>query len=687
MKKGSIKAKMLLSILPLFFGALIIMTIISDVKSNGIISGQVESRAAQTLQAAVNTMDGDLQEVRRTAIDISRSVSATYKSAKIEDLKNMLCAIIGDNEMVLGSGLWFEPYVYDESKEYTGPYWYKTGSTITETWDYSNAEYDYFNQEYYKNAKAITSMQAVITDPYYDPTSGCIMATCSAPLFSSEGTYIGCVTVDMELSSIENAVAAITMGRTGSAMLTTSSGVYLYAADSSKAQSGLNITADSNSSLAALGQTVLASTSGTGSYTEGKTSYKVFFSTVPEVNWRLILQITNAELKEDVNSLLRLNILVLIVALILGAVTIFFVISGITKLLGAVTEFSGKLADGDFTIEPLKVFSNDEVGQMSTSLNNMYAENKSIIQSISDESAEIGSASSTLGAMSKELNVEFSKIQENMTIVNDAMMNTGAATEEVSASVTEVNSSVQNLAQETEQTAKEVARIKQRAKEIQVNSQKSHDNAIAIAKKRGEEVEAASAKVEIVHEIENMATAISNIAEQINLLSLNASIEAARAGEAGRGFAVVAAEINKLATETADAVQQIQNTIISIEEAFDDLNTSSSKLLGFVTGTVTSDYRNFVEIGKQYGDDATLFGDLAAQIDDMTEQIRTSMNEVNEAVANIAESTQETSARSSDVTESVSSVSEAVDSVSEMATRQAEISDSLLGMVRQFKLK
>lgn len=686
-RKQSIKAKMLLGILPIFAGALIIMMIISAVKSNGIIMEQAEATASQTLQAAVNNMDGELQEVRRTAVNISRSVSATYKSADINAMKQMLCNIISDNSMVLGSGLWFEPYAYDAAEEYMGPYWYKDGSTIVETWDYSNAEYDYFSQEYYNNAKSITTMQAIITDPYYDETSGCIMATCSAPIFDEAGAYMGCVTVDIELSSIEESTAAISMGKTGSAMLTTSSGTFLYAADASKAETGQNITNDANASLAALGNQIIAASSGEGSYQENGESYKVFFSSVPEVDWRLILQITESELKEDVDSLMRVSILVLVVALILGAVSIFLIINGITKQLSAVTAFSGELANGNFTIDKLLIRSNDEVGQMSGSLNNMYTNNKEIIQRISDESGEINDASTTLSDMSDQLNAEFAKIRDNMVVVNDAMMSTGAATQEVSASVTEVNTSVQHLAEETEQTSREVARIKARAKEIQENSLKSHDDAISIAQQRSKEVEEASSKAEIVHEIGNLAEAISSIADQINLLSLNASIEAARAGEAGRGFAVVAAEINKLAVDTAEAVKQIQDTVGSIEEAFGDLSSSSGKLLEFVTDRVTPDYQSFVEFGKTYGDDAELFGELAVRIDDMTENIRNSMVEVNSAVAAIAESTQATSVRSSDVTESVSNVSDIVDNVADLSGRQQSTADSLIQMVQQFKLK
>ena len=96
-----------------------------------------------------------------------------------------------------------------------------------------------------------------------------------------------------------------------------------------------------------------------------------------------------------------------------------------------------------------------------------------------------------------------------------------------------------------------------------------------------------------------MANVISEIADQINLLSLNASIEAARAGEAGKGFAVVASEIGSLATSTAEAVGQIQNTISQVQNAFDSLTKDAQNMLGFVVNDVTPDYSNFVEVAKK----------------------------------------------------------------------------------------
>ncbi len=682
----SIKAKMLVILLPLFAAMLIVMSLFSLQQSRNIISDQASDIAEQTLQAAIQDMNGDLEVVRYTALNIARSVSAAYLKADVGTYERMLSSIINDNDMISGSGVWFEPFKGLSSSKYFGPYFYKDGGNVVCTMEYSNEEYDYFSQEYYLNAKGITTSEAIITDPYYDPVSQTVMSTCSAPIFNTQNEFIGCVTVDIILGSIEEATASIKMGKTGTAMLTTESGVYLYSLDSSKAENGDNILNDPNASLAAMGAKVLANESGSTEYVDGKKVYDVFYDTLPGVNWKLMLQIEDDELMEQVYRMMNIMIVITVVALVIGAVVIFLVINVITNQLAKVSVFAGELASGDFTIEPLSIRSKDEVGRVSNALNNMYSSNKSIIQGIAKESKDVNDVSTTLGAMSEELNAEFEKIRENMAVVNDAMMMTGAATQQVSASVADVNESVRGLAEETETTNKEVSRITKRAKEIQDKCKKAHDEAISIAKIRQTELEKANEKAEVVNEIETLAETISEIASEINLLSLNASIEAARAGEAGRGFAVVASEINKLASQTAEAVDRIKGTTNEIQTAFSEMAEGSGKLLKFVTDTVTPDYDNFVEVGHQYGEDAELFGRLANQIDEMTEMISNSMGEVNDAVASIAESTQDTSSKSAEITDSVNNVSGAVESVADMAQQQQGTANNLIEIVNKFKL-
>ena len=184
-----------------------------------------------------------------------------------------------------------------------------------------------------------------------------------------------------------------------------------------------------------------------------------------------------------------------------------------------------------------------------------------------------------------------------------------------------------------------------------------------------------------------MAEVISGIADQINLLSLNASIEAARAGEQGRGFAVVAGEIGKLANETTAAVQHIQDTVTLVQDSVEGLSSDSSRLLEFLQKTVTPDYNNFVAVAKQYGEDAGAIDDISTKISEMAENIRRIMNEVTNAIQNIAESTQSTADVSAQIMDSVELVSRVVDGVSKMSENQEMISDNLNAVVNNFTLE
>ena len=215
---------MLTWILPVVVIAMVILTMISASSCKTIVNNQIQQTLDATLDAQMAYIEEELNVVKNTAIPIADSVGATYKSTSMEEYEVMLSNIIQENDIVLGSGLWFEPYAYDEKEEYMGPYVMKDGGKVVTTYDYSNAEYDYFSQEYYQISKS--SKEPVITDPYYDATSGLIMSTCTMPMFDGD-KFLGCVTVDIELSSIQEIISNISIGKTGSAMLTTAEGTYM----------------------------------------------------------------------------------------------------------------------------------------------------------------------------------------------------------------------------------------------------------------------------------------------------------------------------------------------------------------------------------------------------------------------------------------------------------------------------
>lgn len=683
MKFKKIRTKMLVLILPVIILALVTLTAISAFSCTSMLSEQIQENMAVSLTAESRAVTEYLDVVESTATTLSRTVGNTYKALTLDEYEDMLADVISDNDIVLGSGIWFEPYTYNEEK-YVGPYIFKNGDSIDVTYDYSNAEYDYFSQEYYTLAKAATS--PVITDPYYDPTSGIVMSSCTMPIFDND-KFIGCVTVDIELSSIQNVINSIVVGEGGYAMLVTSNGTYLAGVDEQKVSEGASILADPNSSLAAAGEEILANANGQTVFNDDSGApYNLYYQVIPSTGWYIILCMPQAELFTPTLNLVIKLALVGIIALLCSLIAVLVQVSSIAKSVQRVQAFAGSLATGDFTIDPLTVQSADELGSMGTSLNNMYNSNKDVIRNISEHADNINNASGQLRDSSSDLLAEFHTIQVYMTQINEAMMSASAATEQVNASTEEVNASVSVLASETEESMHRSEEIKERANAVEQSSRSSYNTATQLSTRFEQQLRASIENTKIVENIGELASVIANIAEQINLLSLNASIEAARAGEQGKGFAVVAGEIGKLARETASAVQSIQSTISEVQSAFQQLTSDAQNMLSFVQDTVTPDYNNFVETANQYGKDADFMATTSNKISEMSSNIRQIMNEVTEAIQNIAESSQETATISSTVLNSVDAASLTVNDVSDMSQKQQLIADNLDAVVKKFQL-
>nr|MCR5469026.1 methyl-accepting chemotaxis protein [Lachnospiraceae bacterium] len=676
--------RMVCIIVPIMVIAMVIITAIAVKRSSNAIYDEVGQKMNSELNYQEECIDEELAKVSDLATCISKVVGNTYTVVEWDYYEKALTDLINTNDMVLGSGLWFEPYVYDANEQYYGPYVYKDGSEIVTTWDYSNAEYDYFNQEYYTNA--VNSTEAVITNPYYDPTSGLVMSSCSAPIIV-DGTYIGCVTVDMALTNIKETIDAVKVGEGGSACLVDSTGVYLGGVEAEKVENGAKITEDENATVAAFGEAMLANEDGESSMVAGGATYVAYYSTIDGVNWKLAIRMPKTEIEAPVKKLSFVLIAVAVVSVIIAAIIIILQINSITKGIVRVQKFAGELAEGNFTINSLKVKGEDELARMSNSLNEMFDSNREVISNISQHSGEINVSSGRLKESASNLKSEFDNIESLMTGVNSDMMNSSAATEELTASVEQVNDSTDVLADEAGDSLKMAQEILERAAEIEKNAKESSIKAGELTKEYEKKLSESIEQAKVVENIGEMAKIISDIAEQITLLSLNASIEAARAGEQGKGFAVVASEIGKLAGDTATAVSSIQQTIEDVQNAFEGLADNANTLLGFVTNTVSPDYERFVSTADQYGKDAESFKDISSKISDMSSNIQNIMSEITEAIQNIAQSTQNTADASASIMTSMEDVSDIVSDVNEMSDQQQDISDNLTSVVSRFRLE
>ena len=391
-------------------------------------------------------------------------------------------------------------------------------------------------------------------------------------------------------------------------------------------------------------------------------------------------------MQEPLNQLAMQLILILVITITLSAIIIILQVNFITKSIKRASLFAMNLANGDFTIEEIRIKGKNELAQLGDALNKMLRNNKEIITKITTGSNKISQNSDSLNETATTLSNEFHTIETAMSEINEAMMNASATTEEINASVEEVNSSVSILTNETAESYALVNRIHHSAVSTKELSEKSFQQASNLVIENESNLKKSLDDAKIVEAISQMAERISEIAEQVNLLSLNASIEAARAGEHGRGFAVVAKEIGTLAAQTSNTVEDIKHTISQVVTAFDNLSNHSTNLLTFLKDTVTPDYKAFVDTASEYKVNAEDIQNTFDKISEMTVNIENIIKEVAKAISEIAEGSQDTSVNSSTILHNANNLSNVVVELKKMTGNEKETASDLNSLVKRFQI-
>ncbi len=330
------------------------------------------------------------------------------------------------------------------------------------------------------------------------------------------------------------------------------------------------------------------------------------------------------EVRIDVDSANLWTWVGMISATLLAIIVAYITVNRITKPLAEVNRILDIVASGDMT-QRLDDTAKDEFGELSRSCNTLIASLRSLIKGIISRSTQLAAASEETSAITGES--------------SQAIRNQQAQVEQAATATTEMSSTSQTVSNSAQQALKEIKNADKEAERVKGISSQNKSTIEQLAR----EVESASLVINKLHQdsasIGSILDVIRGIADQTNLLALNAAIEAARAGEQGRGFAVVADEVRSLASKTQASTQEIQAMIESLQTGAEAAVTAMSK-------------------GKQQADSCVEQSDLAnAALDSITSAVALA-HDVSEEISTAAQEQQQVSQEISERLESIVAIAE-----------------------------
>ena len=356
-------------------------------------------------------------------------------------------------------------------------------------------------------------------------------------------------------------------------------------------------------------------------------------------------------------DVVRNGLLVSLIPMLIASAITILLIRRKTKPISLLIAHAKEIAKGNLAIEDTKINSNDEVGDLSQTLNTMTANLRTVIGTMKSTSIQLSRNSLESAATLNEMNTAVQHISTNMHEVAESISNGTINAERSSAILGSLADELQNSKENADLSVANSKVTMQTAEEGQKRASDIRNDMERIRFASIETGETIESLNDSTREIQKITGSIAGIAKQTNLLALNASIEAARAGEHGKGFAVVAEEVRKLAEQSNNEVLEVEKLVNDITDSIQQVISSTAESTRLIeTGTETvrltagslSDISTAVsktveEISVISGQ-TTTEAENSRQVVTLIEELTHSIRDIEDTTNNISAATQQTSA-------------------------------------------
>ncbi len=656
-KTVSIKAKLLGVIIPVVIAIVVVLVVVAYQISAGII----KKYSQNLLQSSVENQASQIEAWLNENLASFQMAKTTIENLKPDDeeLKTILDSYYGYNSNY-PDGL----YVADS-----------TGQLITAS-ESTKKESDVTNSTWYKEGLSRVNMAV---GSAYQNADGVDVISASG-ILNDGSDKVRVISADMTLDRIAIIVNSfIEMDDAEAFLVDKTSGVILANRDSSLISQTLG--AEGQSHFYQLTAEKAAEKDYNFATLDGNMTV---FQEVEGTNWLLVSYIPTSIVLSDLTQLRNIMIVISVICIALLCVLIERVTHVVIKPVKEMTRVITAMTSGDFTVS-IKTKGNDEIAVMSQSVEKFIASMKQMISEMGNVSGKLKNQADSSKGVSGEMSSAAGIQSQSMSELN-------ATVDQLSVSVNEIAENATQLAGVAADTKSDSDMVESKMQETVAVSEKG--------RKDMERVGEALSNIEVsIHNLEEavnkVGTAsgeivqiiklIGDIADETNLLSLNASIEAARAGEAGRGFAVVATEIGTLAKNSADSVAHITELITEINNLVEDAVRQAGNSAQDISGSaelIHTAVDTFDTIFKNIQETSALIGNVVDKINQV-DQVATNVAAISEEQA---ASSDEILATSESMLQQAKNISKNSDQVEQEADNLAVSADQLADQVKQFRI-